>query len=321
MRFTVAKLRAYADRLVAERRRDLNLLAAYLTGSLVEGDPFLGGTADVDVVLIYNGPPPQEHECLILHDTVCVDLQAHDRKGYEPPRRLRTDPLWGTTLFHAQPLYDPQHFLDFVQSAVRSRFKDPEIAFQRAQTALQKAREAWERLSAPLTPAVAQAYLDTVFCSLHVPATLIARWLPPRRLAPRFGQVAQRLGHPEWVAELYRLLGAPQLAPDGLAALLAQAEQALQTLTGTEAVRGRYYLAAAQAYAQGEVPNQALFPLLWWLTQRASAAEAAGEDKAWRTAWSQLGLDDVARLRDQSDAWLDVLEEFLEAWGHAQGVL
>ncbi len=318
MRFTVAKLRAFAERLVEERRRDLNLLAAYLTGSLVEGDPFLGGAADVDLVLIYNGPPPQERESLILHDTVYVDLQAHDRAHYEPSRRLRTDPLWGTTLFHARPLYDPQHFLDFVQSAVRSRFKDPEVAFQRAQAALHKAREAWARLAPPLTPAVAQAYLEMLSCGAHVPATLLGRWLPPRRLAPRFVQVAQRLGHPEWVADLYRLLGAPRLAPEGLTDLLQQAEQAAQGLSDAEAVQARYYLAAAQAYAQGEVPNQALCPLLHWLTLRALQGSAV---EAWQAAWTRLGLEEIPRLREQGDAWLDTLEEFLEGGARAQGVM
>ncbi len=320
MRFTVDKLRTFAQRVVEERRRDLNLLAAYLIGSLVDGDPFLGGAADADVVLVYNGPPPQEQERLTLHDAIFVDLHLHDRAAYEPPRPLRTDPLWGTALFYARALYDPQHFLDFVQSAVRSRFKQPEIAYQRAQTALERARGAWAALHEPLTPEGFQRYLEAVSCGANALAALANRWLPPRRLAPRFAQVAQRLGRPDWVATLYRLLGAPNLPPEEeLDALLARAHKAAQGLAEEEAVEARYYLRAAEALAQGAVPNQALYPLLWWLTQQAAAHPEAAP--ALSETLSTLGLNAVETLRSLSDAWLDEVEEFLEAWGHAQGVV
>ncbi len=313
MRFTPAKLRRIAEQQVEERRRDLNLLAAYLTGSLVEGDPFLGGVADVDIVFIYNDAPPEEHRCQPLHATVCVETWAYGREAFEPPRRLRTDPMWGPALFHAQPLYDPQHFLDFVQSAVRSKFKQPEVAFQRAQNALQQARQAWATLNPPWSAAGARAYLELVLYSAHVPAGLMGRWLPPRRLLAHFGPVAQRVGHPEWVAQLYRLLGAPRLEAVRLESLLTQAREVAQTLEGEEAARARYYLGAAQAFAHSEVPNQALFPLLWWLSE-TPATEAA------QAIFAALGLDDVARLQETSDVWLDALEEFLEAWGRRRGV-
>ena len=320
MRFTVDKLRTYAQRVVEERRRDLNLLAAYLIGSLVDGEPFLGGAADADVVLVYNGPPPQERERLTLHDAIFVDLRFHDRATYEPARALRTDPLWGTALFYARALYDPQHYLDFVQSAVRSRFKQPEIAYQRAQTALERARTAWTSLHEPLTPKVFRRYLETVSWGANAPAALVNRWLPPRRLALRFAQVAQRLGRPHWVATLYRLLGAPNLPPEeGLGALLAQAQGVAQVLTDEEAVEARYYLRAAEALAQGAVPNQALYPLLWWLTQQALTRPEAAS--ALTDALSTLGLSAVETLRSLSDAWLDEVEEYLESWGRARGVV
>lgn len=313
MRFTPAKLRRIAEQLTEVRRRDLNLLAAYLTGSLVEGDPFLGGVADVDLVFIYNDAPPEAYLCKPWHETVYVEIWAYGREAFEPPRRLRTDPLWGPALFHAQPLYDPQHFLDFVQSAVRSRFRDPEVALRRGLNALEQARQVWEALDAPWSLAVARDYLRLVLYSANVVATLVGRWLPPRRLMSRLGEVAQRLGHPEWVAEVFRLMGAPQVEGAALSALLAQAQEAAQALSGEAAVRARYYLRAAQALAHSEVPNQALFPLLWWLV------EARMEETA-REVFAAVGLDDIAHMRQMGDAWLDRLEEFLEHWGRQQGV-
>ena len=61
------------------------------------------------------------------------------------------------------------------------------------------------------------------------------------------------------------------------------------------------------------MPNQALFPLLWWLSE--APVEAAAQ-----AIFAALGLDDVARWQSAADAWLDALEEFLEAWGRSQGV-
>ena len=313
MRFTPVKLRRMAEQLVESQRRDLALLAAYLTGSLVDGDPFLGGVADVDLVFVYNNAPPEAYRCQVWHETVCVEIWAYGREVFEPPRRLRTEPFWGPALFHAQPLYDPQHFLDFVQSAVRSRFRDPEVALRRGLNALAQARQAWEALEAPWSFAVAREYLRLVLYSANVPATLGGYWLPPRRLLPRFGEVARRFGHPEWVAEVYRLLGAPQMEETALSALLAQTEEAAQALSEEAAVRARYFLKAAQALAQSEVPNQALFPLLWWWSETST-------EQAARAVFAALGLDDTARLQALGDAWLDRLEEFLERWGRQQGV-
>lgn len=315
MRFTPAKLLAVAEEEVARRRRaEVTLLAACLCGALAEGeDPFLGDTADVDLVLVYNGPPSQPYALVVVHPRVTLEVYAYDRARFEPPRALRSDPDLGATLFRARPLYDPQHFLDYVQAAVRSRFHAPEVAWARAKQALQQARRAWQDLLTADPAVLPRLYPAWLYAAVQVPAALAGEVLPPRRAAPRFAALAHRLGRPEWVADFYRLLGVAGQPPEALAQALAQADEAAPTAPADRA-RWAYYLAAAHAYARGETPNQGWFPLLWALAQFASQNPFTCDLTA------RLGWTDPAALAEAADAWLDQLEAFLEDWAQAQGV-
>ncbi len=325
MRLTSEKLRRYAQQFVAQRSQDLRLLAAYLSGSLLRDRPFLGGAADVDLVLIYNGAPEPEREIVPLPGNAHLDVYHHDRRRYEPPRRLRVAPFWGPTLFLAEPLYDPQHFLDFVQAAVRSRFRAPEMAAARARGLLQAAREAWFGLEDAPTPQAVAAYLEVVFQAANVPATLLGYTFSRRRVLLDFPLAAQRWGYEGLTGLLFRQVGAPQTTAEALrealpsweAAWLAAAEAA-PTDPELAPARRPYYRQAIEAYLASTTPAHALYPLLYTWTQAVCKAPAEHQPP-WEAFLKGLGL--TSERQSRLDAFLDALEEALEDWSRRQGVV
>ena len=67
MRVTRESLLRIAKETVQERAyNDPEMIAAYLTGSLLNVDPMLGGTADIDIVFVYKNKPQQSREFVKL---------------------------------------------------------------------------------------------------------------------------------------------------------------------------------------------------------------------------------------------------------------
>ncbi len=324
MRLTPEKLRRYAEKFVSQQKRDLRLLAVYLTGSLLRGQPFLGGAADVDLVLIYNGAPTTEREVAPLPGEAHLDIRRHDRSHYEPARHLRTEPFLGPTLFRAEALYDPQHFLDFAQAAVRSRFRSPESAAARARALTQAAREAWFALDDDLTPAALEAYLEAVFQAANAPATLLGYTFSRRRVLLDFPPAVQHWGYPRLTGLLFQALGAPQATAEALKAALPAWEAALTAAAGASPApielaspRLPYYRRAVEAYLGSSTPANALYPLLFtWTLAVPHAGEA--HLSPWQQFVEALGL--AAGRQEALDAYLDALEEAVEAWARQRGV-
>ncbi len=323
MRLTPEKLRRYAEKFVGQQKRDLRLLAVYLSGSLLRGQPFLGGAADVDLVLIYNGEPEVARESLSLPGEAHLDIRRHNRSRYEPARNLRAAPFLGPTLFRAEALYDPQHFLDFAQAAVRSRFRAPESAAARARALAQAAREAWFTLDEALTPSAFAAYLEALFRAANAPATLLGYTFSRRRLLLDFPPAAQHWGHPHLTGLLFQALGAPQITAERLQAALPAWEAALAAAAASRppaelaAPRQPYYRRAVAAYLSSSTPANALYPLLFTWTLAVQHA-----DEAHLAPWQQFveaaGL--AANRQEALDAYLDALEEALETWARQRGI-
>ena len=90
MRITPALLLKIARDTVAQRTRsDRGLLSIYLHGSLLEDDPLLGGTADIDLGVIHDEEYSMEREIQRLTDEVHLDIAHHARSDYRWARSLR----------------------------------------------------------------------------------------------------------------------------------------------------------------------------------------------------------------------------------------
>src|SRR5512143_3183979 len=97
MRVTRESLVRLAKENAQERSfNDRSIIAAYLTGSLLaEADPMLGGTTDIDLVLVHNAPPALSREIVKLTPDFHLDIRHRTKSEFKSPRELRTDPYLG----------------------------------------------------------------------------------------------------------------------------------------------------------------------------------------------------------------------------------
>jgi hypothetical protein len=147
MRITRDSLIKLARDTVKERvNADHNLVAAYLVGSTLRNDPFLGGAADVDLVFLCIQPPLAEREILRLSPDFHLDMFFHGITAFEPPRKLRTDSLLGYVIYAPVVLYDTRRFLEYAQAIVRAQFDDPPNRLARVRHHSDPARRLWMEL-------------------------------------------------------------------------------------------------------------------------------------------------------------------------------
>lgn len=328
MRITPQKLWAWARRFAQEQRAQPEVLSVYLSGSLLSRSPLLGGLTDIDLVCIWNRAPRFSHEIREVQPGIHLDIRHYARDRFEPARRLRADPWLGAEVFAAHPLWDPRHFFDRVQASVRSHFHDPDVASRRAFALLHQAREDWMSLTTLQDlPVFVERGLRLLYRAAHIPATLRGYILPPRRFLQAFSVLAQMFHQPNWVGTLFHLLGAPRISPEQLHAWLSPWETDYDLALRTQPVRDpvlhparkNYYTQGIQALLQDTTPLQALYPLLWTWT-RAILRLPQEKRAAWEEAVHALGWHQREDFLQGTDAWLDTLEAFLEAWAREYGV-
>jgi len=123
-----------------QRKRDEDLLSGFAIGSVVRGTAFLGGTADIDLVLIHRDDLQRPREFIRLSHQVHLDIVHHSQSFFRRPRELRTDPWMGPAIAEPGFLYDPEHFFERIQASVRGQFHRPDFTLQRAQGFLERSR-------------------------------------------------------------------------------------------------------------------------------------------------------------------------------------
>ena len=144
MRITLETLLKIAKDTANDRARsDRSLLAIYLQGSLLGGQPLLGNSADIDLYLVHNDAVAIEREIIRLTDEVHLDIAHHASALYRQPRKLRLHAWLGPNLYGCKILYDPQHFLDFSQASVRGQFFHPDNVLGRVRPLVEHARQIW----------------------------------------------------------------------------------------------------------------------------------------------------------------------------------
>jgi hypothetical protein len=332
MRLQKENLLKIAEDFVAQRARtDRSIVAAYLSGALLGDDYLLGGTVDIDITLIHLDRPEAEREIVRLTDDVHLDVAHHAQKDYRAPRSLRLHPWLGPTLFEGKALYDPQHFMDFIQASVRGQFHRPDHILERCRQPLAHARQMQRGLTAMPggtdETECAGLYLRAVEHAANAVAGLNGAPLTERRLLLGFSGRAQALGHAGLHAGLMGLLGAGHVAQDGMVAWLGEWQGAMESLPvdappRLHATRKGYYFKGMQALLAGAQPHAALWPLLrtWTLAASLLAVEHPAR-RAWSAAAGQLGLcgGEFHERVEALDAFLDTVDEVLEEWARENG--
>lgn len=335
MRITRQTLLKIAEDTVAQRvKTNRSLLAAYLTGSVArEGDPVLGGTADIDLVFLHEYEAPSEREIIRLTEDIHLDILHHTRREYNQVRELRVHPQMGPVIYGCQILHDPRHFLDFAQASVRAHFFRADNVLQRARTQLASARQIWFTFQfyedQPGLEEV-RRYLRAVSDAAGAVASVGGGVLAERRYLAEFFEFAHQLGKTGLYAGLVGLLGANTIPREQIQGWLSDWEGAYQAVgqqsnppANLHPFRLNYYKKALAAFLESDRPLDAVWPMLATGMQMMEILPESHPSRAfWEGVLLQLGLwgGKFQERIPALDAYLDVIDETLESWGKSQGI-
>lgn len=332
MRITTETLHKIAQDTVNSRvQTDRTVLAAYLQGSLLTDAPLMGNTADIDLFLVHTGEVELERELVRLTDEVHLDIAHHAHAQYRQPRALRLHPWLGPAVYGCKILYDPQHFMDFTQASVRAQFHRPDNVLARCNQQAEHARQIWLELASGTRLAgllEATNYLRALHHAVNAIAGLSGPPLTERRYLVDFPARAATAGHPGLVAGLHGLLGGAAIEVGRLSGWLGEWKAAYPALPAESTplslhpCRLLYYQRGMATLLESEHPVQCLWPLwLTWTRIIAALPADSPHRNAWQAAGETLGLlgDAFAKRVAALDAYLDQIEEILEAWARANG--
>ena len=198
MRITRDTLLKAAKTFVQQRTyRDRDIVCVYLSGSLIDDLPLLGGTADIDLFLIHDKPPAQPREVIQLIPDIHLDLAHHDQSIYNQPRELRLDPWVGSYLIKDRSFYLPRSTgLSLHQATVFSHLNGPENVIGRAIPFAEAARQTW--LDYQLNPqepdiSTIRKYLQALEQSSNAVAILNGAPITERRFLLQFSSISSGL--------------------------------------------------------------------------------------------------------------------------------
>ncbi len=334
MRITRDTLLKAAKTYVSQRTmRDRHIICVYLTGSLIDDLPLLGGTADIDLVFVHDDIPPAPREIVRLTPTVHLDLAHHDQALYKEPKKLRLDPWIGSYLINDPiVLHGTQHWFEYVQAIVASQFSHPENIYQRAYNLVEKARQTW--LDYQLNPQEADiqhiwAYLKALEEASNALVILNDPPLTERRFLLEYPEKVAGLGHPEMAASLINLFIPHQDLIDQLPTWIKTWNLDLNAQSGQpdypvelHTHRLTYYTSAVEALSTDQ-PAAALWILFrTWTRQALYFKDSPEQTKNWFTVFSEAQFlgENFQRRLDELDQYLDQTEEIIETWGKTNGI-
>lgn len=334
MRVTRDSLLRIAKETVQERAyNDPDIIAAYLTGSLLTPDPMIGGTADIDLVFVHKTAPMKRREFVKLTPDFHIDIARRAKDEFNSPRELRGDPWLGYEMYDPILIYEREKFFDFVQASLRAgfEFEQTPLMLQRCRNLLSHGRQIWmdiAELEQPAGPKEIRKYMKSLFHVVNCVAELSGPPIWERRLLLEFPARAEAAQKPGMVAAVYGLIGANNVDAETVKGWLSDWKQAFQSASETPGVdvrihpaRLNYYEKPIKALLDGDTPLSSLWLILQTWT---SAAEALGGDhlKFWQDACNKLGLlGDQFHERVQGlDHFIDEVEIMLEEIAAANGL-
>ncbi len=314
-------------------RRNRGLICIYLTGSLLDEEPLLGGTTDIDLIVVHNSQPPYPREMVRLSDEVHLDIANLPLNDFYQPRNLRGDPWLGSFLC-ANPivLHDTQHWFEFTQASAGAQFDQPENVVLRARKLAADARQTWVNLFEVKSldqPEQMLDYLSAIEKAANAIAVLSGTPLTERRFLLHFPQRAEAVDRRALAEDLTNLIIPPDFDPQEISVWMPAWIESLSAASQSEGVQPRllpprlpYYIRAAEALF-----DTAPFPALWlvlrtWTQATAQLSGSKDQLHTWQDAFKQLALDkdNFNRRYAGLDAFLDSVEETLDSYAARYGV-
>lgn len=313
--------------------RDKHILCAYLTGSVLDDLPLLGGTVDIDLIFVHDQPPPEPREIIRLTPDVHLDIAHHDQSIYNQPRELRVDPWIGSYLLKDPiVLYGTQHWFEFIQATVSASFHQPETVLLRALPLAEKARQTW--LDFQLNPQESSpdriwSYLQSLEQASNSLAILEGAPLTERRFLLEFPKRVSDLGYPGMAAGLVDLIAPKMPSSDVFERWIRDWKMTLEK-TGKEEqcplhlspIRHGYYTRAVEALHTDE-PAAALWILLHTWTRAILNFQSDEESfENWKNCLTELEIygEHFQKCMNNFDHFLDQVEEIIEKWADKNGI-
>jgi hypothetical protein len=329
VRITRETLIELARRETEQRAAIGDIVSGYLIGSVARDDPLLGGTTDIDLVLIHQGPPPETREVVRLSEQVHLDIAHHMRDLYSQPRELRVHPWLGPAMCEPIFLYDPQHFFEWAQAGARGRFYRPDHVYARARAFLKMARQSGSVIK--LSDRWIKTYTRAILEAANAVACLIGFPVAGRRVALELEQAATDLGHPEVYGAFSHLLGVNAIQPNDTSELLSawtrSFDRASELSSEPEMApcRRSYYLSGFQAILEAGRPDAIIWTLLATWERAIHSLKASDRASPFLPAWEGV----LERLRltpagsearnDELESYIDHMEEIVESWAERNG--
>jgi hypothetical protein len=314
----------------AEQRAKVDdVISAYLIGSVARGDPLLGDTADIDLVLIHSEPPAQVREMVFLSEQVHLDIAHHARDLYASPKDLRIHPWLGPAMCEPVFLHDPQHFFEWAQAGARGQFFRPDHTLARAHAFLKRARQAKAVL--PLSSRWLNTYMRAVMDGANAVVSLTDFPAAGRRFALSLQRATVDLAQPEIYHGFLRLLGADALngsdLPEWVGAFAYAYDDASATLPNPELApyRQPYFVRGFQALMEAGQPEAIVATLFKTWEGVLHTLESADQDSTHLPVWlhalkqSRLGPLSVEIRMEELERYLDAVETILETWAEQHG--
>ncbi len=337
MRITREILLKIARDTAAQRAKvSRRLVCIYLVGSCLGDEPLLGGTTDIDLVIIHDSEPLEQREVVRLSDEIHLDISHYSQDLFHNPRHLRVDPWMGPFIYNKpMVLYDSGHWFDYNQAATGAQFLQPDNILARSRSLANAARQSWADLSFGANPGDQRrrvyGYLKALENAGNATASLSGLPLTERRFMVQFPQRAAGLGKPELSAGLVALLaGEVEVSDETWEGWLHSWDQALQAAGQIEncpprltPARSGYYTRAASALWEKH-PTAAFWLLMrtWTLAVYHLPADSPSI-LPWQEACRTASLDKshFGQRLEALDSYLDSVEEMLDAWAEKNGVV
>lgn len=320
MHITRDLLVKFAREYVAKKTRPSNdIVAVYLTGSILTEDPLIGGSTDIDLVVVHKENPLFEREVQRISYEISLDVQHHHQSFYTFHRRLRLNPWLGFALCdHSSILYDTDHWLEFIQAGVSANFKSPEIVYARGQAAAEKARQLWFELEDPQELPFGlwtDLYYKAVGSAANAIAILNGPALTTRRMLLEFPARADALGKLELTGELLQLISRAPINAEILNTWRPAWENALTTASKLPncppnllPARKAYFVNSCAAMVESGIAHAALWPMVeTWRQAAQLLAEDSAQQEAWQKFLETLGFNPTIK-----DEQIERLDRFLE---------
>ncbi len=326
MRINQEMLIKIAKEHVAKRsRREKGLVAVYLTGSVSDGDPLLGGSTDIDLIFVHKEEPPLKREVLRVTYEISLDIEHHHQSFYTYHRRLRQNPWIGFALCnHQNILLDQDHWLEFIQASVSARFDSPENVYKRSEQFAEKARALWFDLNDPQEidwEDWITLYFKAVGAAANAIACLNGPALTTRRFMLDFTNRAETLERLPLVGELTRLLGNENMNEDLFrewrkfwAENIEAANEMENCPPNIAKVRKAYFLQSIDAMAESGTLHAVLWPMLETWQQALTCLEDEEHHQRWQEFLKALGFqkENKEELLSNVDQFIDQAERLLE---------